>query len=91
MACLLGAALIFGGLLGLRYSSAVLILALPAAFLLPCSLALFMETSVLQVLAWAFLTSVALQLGFLAGGVAVPEPEQRLSSTSTSSHWRRRG
>jgi hypothetical protein len=75
MAFLLGAALIFGGLLGLRCRSAVLILALPVAFLLPIGLALVMETSALQALAWAFLASVAVQLGFLAGGVVVTKPD----------------
>lgn len=73
MAFLLGAALIFGGLLGLRCRLSVLILALPIAFLLPLSLALVLETGALQALAWAFLISVAVQLGFLAGGMAAPD------------------
>lgn len=73
MAFLLGAALIFGGLLGLRCRSTVLILALPVAFLLPVGLALVLETGALHALAWAFLVSVAVQLGFLAGGMAVSD------------------
>jgi hypothetical protein len=90
MAFLFGAGLIFGGLLGLRYRSAILIIAVPIAFFLPCGLALLVQTRMLDALAWAFLPSVAIQLGFLAGGMAASPPDKRLSP-SGSSHWRRRG
>lgn len=90
MAFLFGSGLILGGLLGLRYRSAILIIAVPIAFFLPCSLALVVQTSMLDALAWAFLVSVAIQLGFLAGGMAAARPDKR-PSISSSSHWRRRG
>ena len=90
MIFLLGSALIFGGLLGRRYRWSILILALPVAFVLPCALALVTEMRVLEALASAFLATAAVQLGFLAGGVASAGPE-RGSLASSSSHWRRRG
>ena len=90
MMVLLGSALIFGGLLGLRYRSTILILVLPMAFVLPCGLALAMDAGMLSALASAFLMAVAVQLGFLAGGVAAAEPDKGIAVPS-SSHWRRRG
>ena len=90
MAFLLGAALIFGGLLGLRYRSAILIVALPMAFLLPCGLALLMEAGALNALAAAFLAAVAMQLGFLCGGLAAAGHRKRLSAALFSEAARRR-
>jgi hypothetical protein len=89
MAFLLGSALIFGGLLGLRYRAVVLVLALPTAFFLPCGLALIVNAGALDALGWAFLASAAVQLGFVAGGLAATEPDKRASEPS-SSHWRRK-
>jgi len=89
MAFLFGSGLIFGGLLGLRYRLAILVLAVPIAFFLPFGLALIVQTSLVEALALAFLASVAIQLGFLAGGFVASQPEKRLSP-SGSSHWRHR-
>jgi hypothetical protein len=90
MACLLGSVLIFGGLLGLRYRVAILVIALPIAFVVPCTLALIANEGALNALGWAFLASVAVQLGFVAGGLAATESDARLDP-SASSHWRREG
>lgn len=90
MMSLLGAALIFGGLLGLRYRSTILIIALPTAFLLPCGLALVTEAGALKALAAAFLAAVAVQLGFLAGGLAAPASGEG-ASPAPFSQWPRNG
>jgi hypothetical protein len=89
MAFLVGSALIFGGLLGSRYRVIVLVLALPIAFVLPCSLALLANATLLQAMAWAFLASAAVQFGFCAGGLTAAAYDQRVSASS-SSHWRHR-
>ena len=47
MIFLLGSALIFGGLLGLRYRLNSLIIALPIAFFVPCGLMLIMGAGAL--------------------------------------------
>lgn len=67
-----------GGFLGLRYRITALILALPAAFVFPCLLAVLGHADWLTALAWEFLTLVGLQLGFVAGGFASGGTGRRL-------------